>query len=251
MQYKQNFSNLNYNLLKKTIREYDIKEAGFNLIKYYNLLSAEDINELSNMTKEERTIEIGKLQGYNKDFSKSLMDSFLKIQDEFIKSNNLIDDDILSIRKDAIFVIGKVCNNVNFGEYVYFANKSSYTSFYRIDKYEFYYNIKNNLLDIKGLNDLSHPLIGDLKSIIRLYELRDKDYIFKKLQNLRYEYLNYDLDSEYYREISTGMFRISRDYNKISNQDLLIEEVDEETFDIIDISYNYLNLIYPFISLLI
>lgn len=249
---KINFTNNDYSLIKRTIREYDIKEAGYNLCKYYNLLSDNIMNKLDKLTKDERHIEIGKLQRDDSKFSKNLMIAFSNIQDEFISSNNLSQSDILSIKKDAIFVIGKVCNNIQFGNSVLFIKKNSYSSFYRIGKYEFYYNNKNNNLDIKGITDLNHPLLDDFKSIIKLYDLgNNKDLIFKKLQKFRYEYLNFDLDSEYYREIQSKMFRISKKYNQITGLELLIPEIDEETFDYIDISYNYINLIAPLISLLI
>lgn len=45
------------------IDEYDMKSAGFSIIKQNNLLPAETIHQLERLDKQTRNIEIGKLRG--------------------------------------------------------------------------------------------------------------------------------------------------------------------------------------------
>ena len=49
-------------IINKRIIEYDIKSAGFNLSKYYNLLPNDILGKIEVMSRHERHIEIGKLQ---------------------------------------------------------------------------------------------------------------------------------------------------------------------------------------------
>lgn len=119
--------NIEY-LFDDEIIEYDMRDAGFSLVKQYRLLPDETIRELTKLGKgEERHIAIGKLQGADKEFSKALSDKFTEIRKIFIAQNELNDDDIVSVKKDAIFTIGK-CSKLRFGSLI-FTPKNTYTSY--------------------------------------------------------------------------------------------------------------------------
>lgn len=204
--------NLEY-LFDEEIIEYDIRDAGFSLIKQYKLLPNEKIKELEMMHKgDERHIAIGKLQRDDKLFSKRLLDKFAEIRMIFISANNLTDDDIISVKKDAIYTIG-TCDRLKFGN-IEFAKKNCYSSYIRfpeIRNMEIYYS--SDTMDIKGMGDHAinrHRLYmyDFLKSTISMIESnnpRVKRHIMKFIN----DYKSYALDEEYYVEFNN----MSRDLN--------------------------------------
>ena len=70
------------------IREYDLKSAGLNLIKYFKLLPQDKIDYLDKMDKEARNKEIGMLQK-QKEFDKQLKDAFTEARRMFFDANNI------------------------------------------------------------------------------------------------------------------------------------------------------------------
>ena len=215
--------NIEY-LFNADIIEYDMKDGGFSLIKQFNLLPQEKIKELERIDKGiMRHIEVGKLQRENKEFSKALNDKFAEVRRIFIASNELTDNDIISVKKDAIFTT-KPCKRVNFGK-VHFADKNHYTSYIRfpnINNIEIYYG--DNGIDIKGMGDIAvntHRLylIEFLKKTIDMIENKDprvKRYICKFISDYKFN----NLGSEtYYLEFNNK----SRDFNALFNyKNLLI-----------------------------
>lgn len=215
--------NIEY-LFNADIIEYDMKDGGFSLIKQFNLLPQEKIKELERIDKGiMRHIEVGKLQRENKEFSKALNDKFAEVRRIFIASNEITDNDIISVKKDAIFTT-KPCKRVNFGK-VHFADKNHYTSYIRfpnINNIEIYYG--DNGIDVKGMGDIAvntHRLylIEFLKKTIDMIENKDprvKRYICKFISDYKFN----NLGSEtYYLEFNNK----SRDFNALFNyKNLLI-----------------------------
>jgi hypothetical protein len=73
--------------------------------------------------------------------------------------------------------------------------------------------------------------------------------MIKILRMFRSEYLNRELDIEYYREFnSRNMFK----YNfKLGKDGVYSENVDNFMKEELDITYNYFNIIIPLISIII
>lgn len=202
--------------------EYDMKDAGFNIIKQYRLLPSEKIIELERMGKGiERHIAIGKLQGADKLFSQQLTDKFAEMRRIFIESNKIDDNDIISVKKDAIFVIGER-NKLKFG-LVEFAPKNKYSSYIRFtnaSNIEIYYS--DDKLDVKQLGDSAvnkHRLylIEFIKKIMEMIESKDervKRFIIKFMM----DYKAGILDDEYYIRLD----RTSRDVDPLFNYQKII-----------------------------
>ena len=221
--------NIQY-LFNDEVIEYDMRDAGFSLIKQYHLLPSEKILELERLGKGvERHITIGKLQRDDKEFSKRLLDKFAEVRAIFISANNITDNDIISVKKDAIFTIG-TCNRLKFGN-VEFSEKNRYTSYIRfpdINNLEIYYSI--DTMDIKGMGDHAvnrHRLymFKFIKSIIEMIENSDpraKRVIMRFIDN----YKSHNLDDEFYVEFNN----MSRDINPI---------------------FNYKNIIIPLVNIIL
>lgn len=210
-------------LFNEEIIEYDIKDAGFSLIKQYRLLPPEKIRELeSRTTGVDRHVAVGIMQRDDPEFSNRLGDAFTKIREWFIKANNLSDGDILSVKKDAIYTIGK-CKHCSLGQ-VLFREKHQYSSYIRlpdIRNLELYFGEEG--IDVKGMGEIAvnrHRLY--LLDFIRKYfiAIENQDASIRRkfiafINNYKFD----DLEEEYYVEFNN----MSKDIDKVFNyQNLLI-----------------------------
>lgn len=195
-------------LFNVEIIEYDMKEAGFNLIKQYNLLNSEEINKLNRLEKSERTIAIGKLQRSGVLSSSTLSDKFAEMRGMFISENSLSDNDIITVKKDAIFTIGK-CKKRKFGG-IEFVEKNHYSSYIRFTDNSnieiFYSDDDGSELEIKGIGDVGinrHRLylIPFISKIIKYIESKNPS-VRRQLKTFIDDYKAMKLDEGFYIEFN-------------------------------------------------
>lgn len=217
-------------LFNNEIIEYDIRDAGFSLIKQFKLLPDDKIRELTSIDKGfERHRAIGMLQRNNSELSKSLSDKFTEIRTIFIGANKLSDNNIISVKKDAIYTIGP-CSKLKFGSIIFIA-KNSYTSYIRfpnVNNIEIYYS--SGTMDIKGIGDVSlnkHRLymMEFLRRTISMLELKDIR-IKRWITNFIADYKSGNLDDGFYLEFNN----LSKDINPI---------------------YNYQNIVVPMVQIIL
>lgn len=237
-------------LFNHYITEYDMRSAGFSLIKEFNLLPDKEIKYLSKLKKHNRDIKIGCMQRDNKEFSSNLVECFKLARKQFITANHLDEDSIISIKKDAIFCIEE-CKYTKFGENIEFRPKHVYTSFCTLkppgstkvlqifhNKYE---------LSVKGISDDNIPLHENymcdfINKYFTLMLESNRDDVLKFLKVFSDKYKNLELDDGYYREFNDrSKFRLKDD--RIS--DICLDKED------LDISYNFINIITKFILITI
>ena len=128
-----------------------MKEAGFSLIQEFNLLPKDTITELKELGKEKRKIKIGKIQIKNDELKNNLKLAFKEARRIFFELNKLDDSEVISIKKDAIFVT-RYCKHTAIGKYIEFRPKNYYTSYIRLGKrLELYYNPET--MGIKGIGE--------------------------------------------------------------------------------------------------
>lgn len=204
-------------LFNESITEYDMKDAGFSIIKAFKLLPEQKIRELEFMGKGlKRHKAIGILQRDDKSFSNQLLDKFAYVRDVFVQANALTSDDIISVKKDAFFTI-KECTRLNFGQ-VTFAAKNHYTSYIRFpntNNVEVYYS--ESKMDIKGIGDIGlnrHRLtmLEFLQSIIPKIETKDESAKRYMMSFIR-KYKANELDEEFYLEFNNMSMKIDPVYN--------------------------------------
>lgn len=233
-------------LISHEIIEYDIQSAGYNISKYYKLLDDNTLDLLGRMEKHKRHVHIGLLCKNNKDYNDKLKEAFKNIRKEFFIANNLVDDDILSIKKDAIFLLKPVFNTEF--DNVKFIEKNTYSSYYYINKKEFYSSMSR--IDVKGISDDKlephrEYLLEFMHYIFKMAETSDIKYVIKELVAFIDAYRNKQLDVEYYRELNDECsFRL---YDKYNGFDLGISEIKDDST--INISYNFMNYIRPLIEI--
>lgn len=215
-------------LFNAEIIEYDVRDAGFSIIQQYHLLDKDTIMMLSKLTKQERHIAVGKIQGRDKAFSQEFMKKFAEVRKVFLLTNDVDENEIISVKRDAFFLT-RPCKRLQFGK-VQFRPKSTYSSYLRFSNnhnIEIYYG---DGLEIKGMSDLAvgvHRLylLEFIKTIINAIETQDLG-IRRYLTKFISDYKAHRLDDGYYVE-----------FNNIS-------AVENPVF-------NYQHLIVPLVSLVL
>ena len=134
------------------IQEYDMEAASVSVCEHDGLLPQEMINELKLMPKEKRTVKMGKLQRDDKMFSENLLAGIRNMRKKFIETNNLTQDEILSLHSDACILNTnrRIISNI---ENVNFRKKNDWNAYIRYKGIEMFYknDIKNNYIDYKNI----------------------------------------------------------------------------------------------------
>lgn len=228
-------------IVSSYIREYDIQKANISILYKYGAISENDYIKYYNMDKLKRQISIGYLLKNNPEISKVLKEGFIESRKLFFENNNIQESDILSIKKDAIYLINKIPSITEFGM-VKFINKNTYTSFYRINKnIELYYYLdsinKKEILDIKGISEESISLhnnyiVDFLKYLFETAQTNSIDTVISILTNFYRKYVSLELESGYYREFNPlSKFNLNTK-NIISFYSDMISEDDKKYLDI-------------------
>ena len=209
--------NIEY-LFGENIIEYDMKDAGFSLIKQFHLLPDDEIARLERIPKGvNRHIAVGCIERDNKDFAQALTDKFCEARQVFIDINGINSEtNIIAVKKDAIFTIDPV-KRTKFGV-VEFAIKNRYSSYIRFKTngdIELYYN--DSGIDIKGIGDIAanrHRIytIEWLRGYFRLMENKDSS-VKRYLMNYITEFKAGELEDEYYLEFNSKSLKEDRLFN--------------------------------------
>ena len=236
--------------ISSEIIEWDCKRAGISICKQFNLIPNKQIDKLESLSKDKCDKALGMLSRDDKEFAKKLEDGFNKIVDDFINENHLDrESDIISIKRDAIFVINHNIVKEHWEPNITFRNKNSYVGYIAFENYEFYIK-SDGVVDTKGMSTAEFHKDGILHLIYDFYSTiansnMDIFEINKYLSELANLYKKRQLDPEYYREFNSfGKYRMRGD-----EKDLVMSDVNGDELDDIDISFNYESIILPLIRL--
>lgn len=237
------------------IVEYDMKSAGFNISKQFKLLPESTIQMLEGMKKDARNKKMGLIQRKDKEYSKNLLEGFRKCRKWFFVKNEIEEHQVLCTKKDAIFLIDTYPEYLETG-YIRFDAKNTYSSYFKLNKLEFYLNPKLSICDIKGLgqgdslNEVRN-LHGEyiLKFIMEFTRLRerlvDRQLMVSWLTTFIRNYRNRNVEIGYYRELSkSNGYKL---WSEEMNDFITVNDTDD--IENVNISYNYENYILPLANL--
>lgn len=233
----------------KRIYEHDLKSAGFNISREYKLLSDSEINRLINLPKKSRQVAIGLLMRKDQKYKEELKNGFIKARKFLFENNNLNEEDVITIKKDAIFTLKK-CQVTTKG-FIDFRIKNMYSSYIRLGYIEIFYNSAIDKFDIKGMDDENVKLHNDgilkfIKKYIIWMENKDDD-VMKKLMRFVNKYKQRSLSASYYRTFDSNSQYVELDDDGIL--DYVLDEYDDDDVSNLDISYNYINIIVPIVEI--
>jgi len=235
---KTNWTNNIQYLKNNTIIEYDVQSAGLNILRDLNLISPDKYESFLAMEKLDRNVAIGKMLQHNPQMNEQLDRGFIMLRQQFFKQNNLDITDILSIKKDAIFLINRENINGDISEHIHFRQKHTYTAYIQIQHKEHFLTPFTHDLEVKGYSDLvkqyhSSRLLSDLRQCLIYDSLGQKDQIFKLLVELKYKLTTYNLDLDYYRSINNGHFEF-----KLGNDRIYVDDIKEDLLHYVNLDYN-------------
>lgn len=235
-----------------SIKEYDMKSAGLNILIASGAIDEKTIAHLKSLPKHKRTVEEGLMQRRDKNISKIINDGLVEYRTKFIEANDISDSDIISVKRDAIFLVNKRVKYTKFDN-VEFIPKNKYSSYYRIGRLEIYYSKRDDVLDIKGLkgrdnNFKQHEnyIINFLKKLFKLNEI-SRNSACEYLRQFANDYRKLKLPIGYYREFNTNsLYRLN--LAPIAGNSIAVDIIDDKK--LIDITYNYIYIIMPLIKLI-
>lgn len=245
---RDTFNNMNiFYLFNQDIHEYDMKEAGFSLTQEYQLLPEKKIKTLLSHGKEKRRIELGLIQREDPNFKEKLKKAFIQARKEFLEANQLDVNDIISIKKDAIFVT-KTCKKEKFGTYIDFRSKNHYTSFIRLNKQiELYYHEPE--IDVKGIREEKieehRPFLYHfLQQYFQRMESESSEKVIDFVRRFITKYKKGELEVGYYQ-------RFSRNGGYDLKQGVESAGINPYSTDssFLDITYNYFEVLLKLIKI--
>lgn len=247
---RANYTNQSYTVLYGTvITEYDLQNAGMEIIRTLSLLNNQKIKWLDSLGKHDRNVQIGLLRRDDRNLSQRMSVAMRETVEDFIVVNHLEEPDVLSIKNDAVYVIGNGQVKTEINDLT-FIPKNQYARYFMANRNEFYFR-SDGTVDVKGIGEkalskLTTP-ISDIHRLIAILENRGFTDFLRSSKVFRDRYINRELPIESYREINQDAgFRISS-YNG-SFVKGYFDDIIEQYMKYLDIRYNYLHYILPIIQ---
>lgn len=224
------------------IYELDIHKANISILYSKGVIDQELYTTLYNSERMKRQIFIGRLQK-KPSVSLALRQGLKEAKKALFEANGLADYEILSIKNDAIYVIGRAPQIVKFG-LIEFRCKNIYTGFYKVQNLELYYSYNPidqfETLSVKGINDdklIQHNdyMMQYLKDLFYTIQCDGIEQAIRLHKRFYLKYINRELDIGFYRR-----FRSTSDYylSVTTQTGIGLSTQDEYLPDMVDISHN-------------
>ena len=223
-------------LFNHRIVEYDMKSANTSIAREFSLLPEEKIKELENLPKKEREIAVGCILRDVEGYSQAQKLGFIAARKLFFTMNEIEPEEVIAIKKDAIFVMRYV-EHEQVTENLNFRMKNVYSSYMNIGNTLEIYQ-KPDDINIKGIDDTiykerhSEYFGGFIHSLIKQVEASERNQYLNYLRTVCDMYKHRELDTGYYREFNarSNFHYLDGNYS--------VEEYTEDLNNV-DISYNF------------
>ena len=225
------------------IVEYDIRKANISALRSRDVITQEVYDMLFEADKQFREVYIGNMIKQDRSIYENIQAGIIDAKRKFFAANRIKNEEVLSIKNDAVFVLTSRKMKTTFNLYE-FAKKGYYTFYFKSMKKQFFYRFDNHtatdIVEVKGMSDEKLLYHKDffLKFILDAFYNLQKSTIEETLNfcNQFYEeYVNKRLDIRYYRELSPdNIFRITR----ADKTSFGLTDVDPQYLDLLDINYN-------------
>ena len=238
-----------------SVFEYDIRQANVSVLREFKVLPDPVLDELSGMPKIDRNIAIGNLEKeeqyahLKKDISRGIKYARYKL----FAANLIQDHEVLSIKNDAVFVMGRRLSERRFGA-IEFVEKHKFSMYHKIESLEFYYSSRTKDIVVKGLSDdildvedHQKGMLEFLRTIFSFLLKGNRDGLRSYLIKFTDQYKGRELPYYYYRELNSDNHY--RSAMRIGDSVMHLDNITQEQVDNIDISYNYNYFVLPLIRL--
>lgn len=231
-------------IFNQYIREYDMSKANISILAEKGVITRNSYIQLYNSDRMYRQIYIGKMIKMNPQIQEVLNEGIIEYKQKLFEYNGILDNDIVSIKNDAVFILNKAPTVLNFDNVISFVHKNTYTSFMKLYSMEVYYgsDMNSEVIDVKGIKDEDLELyhLDFLEIIINFFRNIQRygaEVALQYITSVIHNYVSLELPINTYRR-----FRSSNDF--IFNGHTVsygVSQLDDtlENKKLIDISYNF------------
>jgi hypothetical protein len=195
------------------IREYDLSKANINALLYQGRIDKSQYNIFYNMDKKQREITIGKMISKDRTIYQDIQSGIKEAKRKLFLTNNIEDLDIVSIKNDAVFIVGKYLKETEFPPFTFIV-KNEYNIFLQLQELEIYYSdfIDNGgydiNIDVKGIGDnnlLLHQngMLDLICEVCRRLQRESIDETMSYVSMMYSKFINRELGKEYYRNFDS------------------------------------------------
>lgn len=257
-QYSELYRKRNYltkkNLVIDRIYEYDIRSANVSALRWSDRFPKEQLDVLEGLPKMEREVAVGKMIRSNKKFQSIIHKGIFQARERLFRYNHIQDEDVLSIKNDAVFIIGKNLKECKFGP-MEFRKKNQYAAFMKLDKLELYYDKGHRTVDIKGVRDEvlenedhKEGMIQFFVSVMTYLVMDQRPRLREYLIDFVHDYKNLKLPYQYYRELNRD--NCYRTKYELTGYVFNLDQINQDQVHEINITYNYMRFILPLTQIL-
>lgn len=241
-------------LVQNRIVEWDLRAANISALRASGMISSAILDRLSDVDKKTREVRVGQMIRADKSIGKLIKKGIYQAREMLFRSNLIQSQEVVSIKNDAVYLAGRKLKHTKFGFYE-FVPKNSYTFFLQFDKLEFYYDGRENRLDIKGLNqaekdpDQQKGMVKFFCTVFKLYTQGRRKELSRYLIQFSEDYKAKTLPVEYYKELRNPS--VYRTIFEISQYRYNLMTAGESDKTMINGIYNYKRYVIPMIQLFI
>lgn len=209
------YENMNYLstypfIINNYIREYDLSAANINALYTNGYFDKSTYDLFKSYDKKKREVEIGLLIKRDSRVYEIISSGIIDAKKLLFESNNIQDNEVLTIKNDAVFIISKELVTTVFGNYE-FKCKNLYNTYLRILDLEIYYrdslNSDDIFFDIKGISDdklyLHTAMVSLISEVCYRVQRYDKSDNIRFIMNIYENFLYRRLPIEYYRNLDS------------------------------------------------
>jgi hypothetical protein len=187
-----------------------MQQASLSVSRRFHLMDDSKLDILERMPKDKRTKEVGLMQRDDKILSDNIINGILQTRKEFIETNKLNEDTIITLHSDALMFIQKhiIQDNING---VPFIHKHSWSSYIRYGRVEMFYT--DGVIDYKGIPKqmLQQHTLGINQYLLNVFQLLEDNNpdIYPFLTRFQRLYLQDKLPEYYYIPFgNTGKYKL-------------------------------------------
>jgi len=245
-------------LVGTRISEIDMIDAGTSTIKDLKLLSPSEISILNSIPKKERSKYIGLLtKNKYKTLAKKVTEGIKEAVTLLLKKNNIEQHSILTIRRDAAFIIGPPPLDLGpwpeLGLHRRFRNASTYSSSVTFKHLEFLANPDKRTFSLKGISDENTLLHKDyfieflLDFLFLLSNKQTEKEAYLLIKEFKKDYCSRKTPMEFFRTFNAESKFLLYDKDLA----FYLGNINLKNKNDINIAYNFNTIILPLINALL
>jgi len=218
--------NKNLKLILKDLYLYDIEACHYNIIKHLGM----DMSEIDENDKTGRNIQIGQMMRKNPRLTSVLRNTTRSIIDEYIRKNNIQDDEIVIRQYDGL-ILTRGLQETHTGDIPFNRRKFYQVFITSIDRSKYISLDSSQQTSIKGI-PFRYPHIDRVYEALCKLNFAKKGAIFRGLQNIKDHFLNSEDTKLFGVPLKNGKFNIFlKRYGEMQVTEQTLKIMDSDDID--------------------